>query len=144
MTPAAPTASARPPGASWNVTATDVSQQPGPTRSEPLPRLVTELWELSVAYLRQETVGPLGGLGRFLGFGAVGALLAAVGTSVLLVAVLRVLQTETGTTFRGNLTPLPYVITAGAGLLVAVVAGLSVVSGSSRRSTRGKSGGRRP
>ena len=113
-----------------------MSQPPVPPRPEPLPKLVTQLWELSIAYLKQETIGPLGGLGRFLGFGAIGALLAAVGTSVLLVAVLRVLQTETGTTFQGNLTPLPYVITAGTGLMVATVAALTVVSGRSRRSTQ--------
>ena len=49
--------------------------------------------QLAIAYLKQETLGPLSGLGRFLLYGIAGSLAIAVGTVILLVAVLRVLQT---------------------------------------------------
>jgi hypothetical protein len=52
---------------------------------------------------------------------------------VLLLAALRVLQTETGSTFAGNLTPLPYVIIAATAIAVAALAGVAIVSGRSRR-----------
>ena len=47
--------------------------------------LVGELWELIKAYLRQETIDPIKGLGRYVLFGVAGALL--VGTGAILLAV---------------------------------------------------------
>ena len=105
-------------------------------RNESVPRLVSELWELVVAYLKQETVQPLRGLGGFVAFGFPGAILSAAGLAVLLLAALRVLQTETGTTFSGDRTALPYVITAAAGVAVVGLAGLAIVSGRSRKGRR--------
>ena len=102
-------------------------------RDQGVPQLVGELWELVVAYLKQETIEPLKGLGRFLGFGVPGAVLSALGLAVLLLAALRVLQTKTGSTFSGNLTALPYVITAATGMAVAALAVVAIVSGRSRR-----------
>jgi hypothetical protein len=98
--------------------------------------MVGELWELVVAYLKQETIEPLKGIGKFLGFGVPGAVLAALGLAVLLLAALRVLQTKTGSTFAGNLTPLPYVIIAATAIAVAALAGVAIVSGRSRRALR--------
>ena len=81
-----------------------------------------DVWQLVVAYAKQETVEPLKGLGRWIGAGAGGSLLIATGVSLLLLAGLRALQTETGTTFTGNLSWIPYLIVlVGA----ALVAGLS-------------------
>lgn len=102
-------------------------------RDQGVPKLVGELWELVVAYLKQETLEPLKGLGKFLGWGIPGAVLSALGLAVLLLAALRVLQTRTGSTFAGNLTELPYVITAATGIAVAALAGVAIVSGRSRK-----------
>jgi hypothetical protein len=71
-----------------------------------------------VAYAKQETLGPLRGLGRFVAFGVSGSIALSIGSLLLLLALLRALQTETGSTFGGNLSWLPYVITAGAALIV--------------------------
>ena len=88
-----------------------------------LPTLATELWELVVAYLKQETLEPLKGLGRFVGFGLAGALLLATGLVVLAVAALRVLQVETAPHWTGNWSWLPYLITiVGAGVIAGLVA----------------------
>ena len=87
-----------------------------------IPQVASELWELSTAYAKQQTIDPLKGLGRFLGFGVGGAILFALGSILMLLAALRALQTETGTTFTGNLSWAPYLIVAGtAGLLIGLV-----------------------
>jgi hypothetical protein len=83
-----------------------------------IPQVATELWELSTAYAKQETIDPLKGLGRFLGWGVGGALVLAMGVLMLMLAVLRALQTETDTTFTGNLSWVPYVITVAFGLVL--------------------------
>jgi hypothetical protein len=92
-----------------------------------------DLVELVVDYAKQETLGPLRGLGRFVAFGVVGSIFLAVGTGVLLLAALRALQGETGTTFAGNLSWLPYLITAAGAVLVAALAAWRVVTGPARR-----------
>lgn len=87
-----------------------------------LPTMAGELWELVVAYAKQETIGPLKRLRRFLTFGVPGALLFGTGLVLLAVGGLRALQTETGSRFTGNWSWAPYGI-----LLVvsATIAGLS-------------------
>ena len=80
-----------------------------------------DVWELLVAYAKQETVEPLRGLQRWVAAGAGGSLLIATGVSLLLLACLRALQTETGTTFTGNWSWVPYLITlVGAALVIGV------------------------
>ncbi len=83
-----------------------------------IPQVASELWELSLAYAKQETIDPLKGLGRFLGFGIGGAILLSVGSILLVLAGLRALQTETDTTFTGNLSFIPYLIVVAAALLL--------------------------
>jgi lysylphosphatidylglycerol synthetase-like protein (DUF2156 family) len=87
-----------------------------------LPTLVAELWELVVAYLKQETVEPVKGLGRFLAFGVAGSLLLGIGLTLLAIAGLRALQTETTTHFTRNLSWVPYAITLVACFVVAGIA----------------------
>jgi hypothetical protein len=79
-----------------------------------IPQVASELWELSIAYATQETIDPLKGLGRFLGFGVGGAVLLGIGSVLLVLSGLRALQTETDSTFTGNLTWVPYVIVVAA------------------------------
>jgi hypothetical protein len=68
------------------------------------------------AYAKQETIGPLKGAGSWLGFGAAAALLFSFGVVLLLVGLLRLLQTEWTRSATGSLSWLAYLIT----LLVAV------------------------
>lgn len=75
-----------------------------------LPTLVSELWDLVRAYAKQETVGPLKGLGRFIGFGLAGSFCLGIGLVLLALGGLRALQSETGTTFDGNWSWAPYLI----------------------------------
>jgi len=75
-----------------------------------------EFVDMVVAYAKQETLGPMRGVGRFVAFGVSGSIALSIGLLLLLLALLRALQTETGSTFQGNLSWLPYLITAAAGL----------------------------
>jgi hypothetical protein len=79
---------------------------------------IGEVIELVKGYVRQETVGPLKGAGRWLAFGAVGALALAIGVAFIVLGVLRLLQHEFAPTFRGRwMGLLPYL----AALVTAVV-----------------------
>ena len=93
---------------------------PVANRPAPIPQAVTELWELIVAYFKQETTEPLKGLARVVGFGVAGSLLLGVGVVFVAVGVLRLLQHEAPHAFDGNLTFVPY---------VAVITGLLVTAG---------------
>ena len=77
---------------------------------------VGEVIEFVKAYARQETVGPLKGAGNWLGYGAAAALLLSVGVVLLLVGLLRLLQTEWTRSATGSLSWVAYLIT----LVVAV------------------------
>ena len=88
-----------------------------------IPQVATELWELTVAYAKQETVDPLKGLGRYLGYGVGGSVVLEFGSILLLLSLLRALQTETGTTFTGNLSWIPYLIVVS---VAAILVGLMV------------------
>ena len=81
-----------------------------PDRPASLPQVATELWELVVAYFKQETAVPLQRLGRVLAMGLLGALLLGFGVVFVTLAALRALQTETGSTFTGNWSWVPYLI----------------------------------
>ena len=94
-----------------------------------------QAFELAVAYIRQETVEPVRGLGRFMVFGIAGSLAIALGSVFLLVAVLRLLQTETGA-FHGNLSWIPY--------LIVIVLAAGIIALSAWRITAGPAQRRRP
>ena len=88
-----------------------------------MPTLAGELYDLVRAYAKQETLEPIKGLGRYAAFGVVGSVLVGIGVVLLAVGVLRVLQTETGDTFDGGWSWVPYVLTLLACALVAGAAG---------------------
>jgi hypothetical protein len=92
---------------------------------------VADIAETVKAYARQETLGPLRGLGRYLGFGLAGALCIGLGIILLAVGILRLLQTETDSTFTGSLSWIPYLIVV---VLLAVVAGLFAMRIANKRS----------
>lgn len=80
-----------------------------------------ELVDLVVGYAKQETVDPIKGLGKTVGFGIAGALLIAIGAVFLGLAALRALQTETDV-FEDGLSWAAYLVVT---LLLLVGAGIS-------------------
>lgn len=85
-----------------------------------IPEVVNELWVMTREYARQETIEPLKGVGRYLGFGLGGAFIGGLGVLLLMLAGLRALQTETGTVFHGSLLWVPYfIVIAVAALILA-------------------------
>lgn len=98
------------------------SSSPQARRNVPIPQLVGELRELVVTYVKQETLVPLRSLGRWIAFGVAGSLLLGFGVVFLGLAGLRALQTETGETFSGNWSWVPYlIVVAGLALGAALV-----------------------
>src|SRR5687767_14911731 len=88
-----------------------------------VPAVLAELKDLTVTYARQETVDPIKGLGRFIGFGVGGSLVLGIGLILISLAALRAMQTETGTMFTGNWSWVPYLITV---VLLGGLAALAV------------------
>ena len=103
---------------STSTTSTSTTSKPA---EQSLPALLTELWELVVAYAKQETLGPLKGLKEFLAWGVGGTVLIAFGLVLLSLAGLRAFQAETS--LDGHLSWLPYllVVVVAAGVIALVV-----------------------
>ncbi|MCU1495325.1 MAG: putative Holin-X, holin superfamily [Acidimicrobiaceae bacterium] len=104
----------------------------GAQRAEPARVAASETLSMLRRYVVQETVGPFKHILRSVLLGVSGALLLGVGTIVLLLAVLRVLQTETGTTFAGTWSFAPFLLTATAALVVAGGATFAGLKGARR------------
>jgi hypothetical protein len=85
-----------------------------------LPELGRELVDMTVAYAKQETVGPLKELKGYVVWGVGGAAVGALGLVFFLLGLLRLLQVEGGSYLDGRLSWIPYLIT----MAVAVVATL--------------------
>lgn len=71
---------------------------------------VGEVVDFVKTYAKQETVGPLRGAGRWIAFGAAGAISLGIGLSLLLLGLLRLLQSEVSDIADGRLSWLPYLI----------------------------------
>jgi len=97
-----------------------------------IPGDAQDLLQLVVGYAKQETIEPIRNLKRFVGYGLAGAFLSSLGAVLLLLGGLRLLQTETGSTFEGDgwRSAVPYA-------LVLVVSG-AVVGGAMKARTRGQ------
>lgn len=83
---------------------------------------IGEVLELVKTYVRQETVGPLKGAGRWLAMGAAGAVALGLGLFLVVLGILRLLQTETSETFDGNFSVVPYAIALVVCILVVGLA----------------------
>jgi hypothetical protein len=75
-------------------------------------------------YAKQETVGPLKGAGRWVGYGVAGAVLLGTGLALVLLGLLRLLQTEWDRAATGSLSWLAYLIV----FIVCVLAIIVTVS----------------
>ncbi len=90
---------------------------------------------LVLDYAKQETVGPLKVMGRFVLWGVLGSIFLAIGLAMLLLALLRLLQTETGVHLRGNWSWAPYLLTTVIAVVVAVLMVLMIRRGPARKRT---------
>jgi hypothetical protein len=77
-------------------------------------RPVDDVLSLTKAYVKQETLGPLKGAGRWIAFGVAGAIAVGMGVVLLMLAVLRLSQNY----MHGAMSWAPYGITLVAGLIV--------------------------
>jgi hypothetical protein len=77
---------------------------------------LNDIIETLKAYVRQELVGPLTGVGRWIAFGIAGALALGLGFLYVLLGVLRLVQTEWQRSASGSLSWLAYLITLAATL----------------------------
>jgi hypothetical protein len=102
-----------------------------------LRRSGDDAFKLTVDYLKQEALDPLRGLGRFLLWGLTGSLAIAVGILLVLVGILRLLQTETGTALTGDWSWVPYFVVAVLGVGVAGIAGWRITAGPGQRKQPG-------
>ncbi len=92
-----------------------------------IAELGSGLWELVLGYLKQETLQPIKGLGRYVAFGTGASVLLAIGSILVILAVLRVLQEDTGSTFAGAHSWMPYAVCAVIALGVIGLAALRIV-----------------
>lgn len=70
-----------------------------------------EVIEFVKTYAKQETVGPLKGAGRWLAYGAAAAMAMGLGLMIVLLGVLRLIQTEADRLATGSLSWAAYAIT---------------------------------
>lgn len=99
---------------------------PGGERiASPRPResaSIGEVVEFVTEYAKQETIDPIKGAGRWLGYGVAASLLLGVGLSLLLLGLLRLLQTEWNRSATGSLSWLSYLIVVVVGGAVLALA----------------------
>ncbi|MGB3734577.1 MAG: hypothetical protein WA964_06455 [Ilumatobacter sp.] len=92
-----------------------------------------EVIEFVKTYAKQETVEPLKGAGRWLGFGAAAAFAMGLGLTIVLLGVLRLVQTELERLATGSLSWAAYALT-----LVVTLALLAVTLLRVKKSTLNK------
>jgi hypothetical protein len=83
--------------------------QSSPPRREDEPT-IAQVVDMVKTYAKQETLGPLKGAGRWLAMGAAGATLLGLGLSLVVLGVLRLVQTEWDRSAEGSLSWLAYLI----------------------------------
>ncbi|MEA2704595.1 MAG: hypothetical protein QOD63_2540 [Actinomycetota bacterium] len=110
------------------------SASSGGWKSESFIGDVRELWDLVLAYLKQETIDPIKGLGRYVAYGLAGSLAIGMASILILLGILRVLQERTGGAFDGRLQFVPYLaVLLACGAVIA--ASLKAMSSEKRGRT---------
>lgn len=82
---------------------------------------VGDVVELVKEYAKQETLGPLKGAGRWLALGSAGAAFLGLGLVLVLLGVLRLLQTEVDA-FDGGFSWVPYIVVLALSVGLAYIA----------------------
>ena len=90
-----------------------------PPQQKTFVETISELWELLVAYAKQETVTPIKGIGRYLAFGAAAMFFFAFAGVLFSLAGLRWMQEKTNGHLSGNLSWIPYLVSFL--ILVAII-----------------------
>ena len=85
------------------------------TKDKSFQTLVSELWQLTVAYAKQETLGPLKGIQKFLLWGVIGSFLVGLGVVLLSIGILRLVQQEAG--LAPHFSWVPYAAVAGFAII---------------------------
>lgn len=85
-----------------------------------------EVIDFVKAYAKQETLGPLKGAGSWLAFGAAAAFAMGLGLMLMLLGVLRLVQTEWERSSTGSLSWLAYLITFVVTLVLLVLTMLRI------------------
>jgi hypothetical protein len=104
---------------------TDTESKSKKRSNKPFSELFDELVNLVKGYVKQETVAPITALGRYVRFGIVGVVALAIGTLMLAIGLLRMLQYETAPHFDGSLTFVLYIPSA---IFAVLVMGLAVIA----------------
>lgn len=82
-------------------------------------RSLSASWELVVRYVKQELISPLRGAGRWLGFGLLASFFLVLASFLLLLGILRLLQSES-LPFGGSWSWVPYLIVVLSAMLLVV------------------------
>lgn len=77
--------------------------------------------EFVQAYAKQETLGPLKGAGRWLGYGAGAALAMGLGLTIVLLGLLRLIQAEWDRLATGSLSWAAYAVTLVVTLILLAI-----------------------
>jgi hypothetical protein len=85
-----------------------------------------EVVEYVKAYAQQETVEPLKGIGRWIALGAAGAVALGLGLSLLLLGLLRLIQTEWEGLAEGGSSWVPYFIVLAVTVLLLILTFLRI------------------
>ena len=107
-----------------------------------IPEVISELKELTISYAKQETIDPLKSQTRWVTRGVGGSFLIGIGLSLIALAGLRALQTETGSWFTGSLSFVPYVIVTVVLIAIAVYLLLVKIPQSNRESKQRREAGK--
>jgi uncharacterized membrane protein YidH (DUF202 family) len=96
---------------------------------DPLERLrrddqttIAGMVELVKTYAQQQTVDPIKGAGRWMGYAAGGAVVLAIGLGIVLLGLLRLLQFEWPRSASGSLSWVSYAVVLVVSVIIVVIA----------------------